>query len=94
MTQRILHLAAYDVSDPRRLRGALKVLRGYARGRQKSVFECPLTPAERRQLLAEIGDVIDPDEDRFFLIRLDPRAHIQSRGVADVPGDPSCLYLG
>ncbi|MEA3643999.1 MAG: CRISPR-associated endonuclease Cas2, partial [Lamprobacter sp.] len=47
MPHRTLYIAAYDVSDNARLRDALKVLKGYASGRQKSVFECFLTDAER-----------------------------------------------
>lgn len=94
MTQRILHLAAYDVSHPGRLRDALKVLKGYASGRQKSVFECFLTPAERRRLLADIRSVIDLEEDRFFLVRLDPRGHIRIRGIAVAPVDPPWFYVG
>ena len=94
MTQRILHLAAYDVSDPGRLREALTVLKGYATGRQKSVFECFLTQAERRRLLAEIGSVLDLREDRFFLVRLDPRGRILTLGIAVKPIDPPWFYVG
>jgi CRISPR-associated protein Cas2 len=94
MAQRILHLAAYDVSDPGRLREALKVLKGYASGRQKSVFECFLTQAERRRLLAEIRGVLDLQEDRFFLVRLDPRGHIRTLGIAVKPTDPPWFYVG
>lgn len=94
MSQRILHLAAYDVSDPGRLREALNVLKGYATGRQKSVFECFLTQAERRKLLAEIRSVLDLREDRFFLVRLDPRGRILTLGIAVKPIDPPWFYVG
>lgn len=94
MTQRILYLAAYDVSDPGRLREALKVLKGYASGRQKSVFECFLTPAERTRLLAAIRAVLDLREDRFFLVRLDPRCRIRTLGIAVKPTDPPWFDMG
>ncbi|MEA3277502.1 MAG: CRISPR-associated endonuclease Cas2, partial [Pseudomonadota bacterium] len=94
MTQRVLYIAAYDVSDPGRLRDALKVLKGYASGRQKSVFECFLTAAERGQLLAQIRAVIDTDEDRFFLLRLDPRTKVRTLGKAVKPADPPWFYVG
>jgi len=35
--QRILYLVAYDISHPRRLARALKTVRAYATGGQKSV---------------------------------------------------------
>lgn len=94
MTQRQLFIAAYDVSDPARLRAALHVLRDYATGGQKSVFECFLTPGERCALLVEIEAVIDPVEDRFVLLRLDPRAKVQTLGVAIRPADPAFFYVG
>jgi CRISPR/Cas system-associated endoribonuclease Cas2 len=64
-SMRRLYVAAYDICAPRRLRAALHVLKGYATGGQKSVFECFLTPAERAALLAEIGQVIEASEDSF-----------------------------
>lgn len=94
MTHRILYIAAYDVSDDARLREALKVLKGYASGRQKSVFECFLTPGEKRALLSDVRAVIDPVEDRFFLVRLDPRARIRTLGKAVAPSDPPWFYFG
>lgn len=48
MPQRTLHLAAYDISEPRRLVAALKLMRAFATGGQKSVHELYLTPAERQ----------------------------------------------
>ncbi len=70
MANRTFFIAAYDVSSPRRLRLALKVLKGYATGGQKSVFECFLSLAERQSLVDEIEEILDLDVDRFLLIRL------------------------
>ena len=94
MPQRRLHIAAYDVSDDRRLREALKALKGYASGRQKSVFECFLTAAEGRALVSEIRALLDPVEDRFLLLRLEPRGKIRVRGKAVKPVDPPWFYVG
>jgi len=94
MSQRQLYLAAYDVSDRRRLRQALHVLRDYATGGQKSVFECFLSAVEKRSLLVEIADVLDLTEDRFFLVRLDPRSKVRTVGIAVKPADPSFYYVG
>jgi CRISPR-associated protein Cas2 len=94
MTQRQLYLAAYDISCNRRLRKALYVLRGYASGGQKSVFECFLTRTEKAQLLEEIGLVIDPEEDRFILLKLLGAKHIRTMGKAVLPQDGSFFYVG
>lgn len=94
MSQRQLFLAAYDISSSRRLRKALRVLRGYASGGQKSVFECFLTPVEKERLLDEIGQIIDPIEDRFILLRLAGAKHVRTLGKAVVPQDGSFFYVG
>lgn len=94
MANRPLYLAAYDIADDGRLARALRVLRNYATGGQKSVFECFLSDAERRLLLSEVRDVIDLDEDRFFLLRLDPRSRTRVLGVAVRPADPDFFYIG
>lgn len=93
MAERDLWLAAYDVRDPRRLRLALRVLKAYSTGGQRSVFECFLTEAERKRLLAEIQEVLAP-EDSFFLVRLDPRSPVRTLGIAVAPADPPFFYVG
>ena len=94
MPERDLHIAAYDVSEARRLREALNVLKGYSTGGQKSVFECFLTSGERGRLLREVSAVIDDSEDRFLLVRLDPRSKVRTMGIAVAPEDPAFFYVG
>ena len=94
MSKRSLYIAAYDISDPSRLRHALHVLKGYSSGGQKSVFECFLTDAEKACLLAEVQSVIDVTEDRFLLVRLDPRMKVRVLGIAVEPVDPEFFYVG
>jgi len=90
---RDLYLAAYDVVVPRRLRAALDLMRGYATGGQYSVHECWLTAAERAQLIADAASILDPEEDRMLLLRLDPRGVVIALGTAVAPADPSCFYV-
>jgi len=93
MAERNLWLAAYDVRDPKRLRLALRVLKAYSTGGQRSVFECFLTEAERHRLLAEIGQVLAA-EDSFLLVMLDPRSPVRTLGIAVPPADPPFFYVG
>lgn len=93
LTDRDLYLAAYDVAAPRRLRAALDLVRGYATGGQYSVHECWLTVAERAQLIADAGAILDQSEDRMLLLRLDPRGTAIALGVAEKPCNPSCFYI-
>jgi CRISPR-associated protein Cas2 len=94
MTHRVLYIAAYDISDNGRLRDALKLLKGYASGRQKYVFECFLTDAEKRELLGGVRALLDALEDRFVLLRLDPRSKVYVLGKAVEPVDPPWFYVG
>lgn len=94
MPDRDLYLAAYDVSDDGRLRDALRLVRAYATGGQKSVHEVFLTTAEKLQLLRGMRSLLDSTEDRFFLLRLDPRAKCHTLGAATPPADPSYFYVG
>ena len=94
MPQRDLYLAAYDISEPRRLSAALKLTRAYATGGQKSVHELFLTPAERQALVEDMSVLIDLDTDRFLLLRLDPRSRVHTLGKALAPADPDYFYVG
>jgi len=94
MNGRKLHLAAYDVADPERLQRALRVLRDYATGGQKSVFECYLTPGEKQALIQRVQAVLDLQEDRFFILELNPRRKTRTLGVAVRPQDPAWFYFG
>lgn len=94
MARRTLYLAAYDVSCPKRLHAALRVLKGYASGGQKSVFECFLSARERVDLLAEVRGVIDPIEDRFLLLPLAGDREVATLGIALPPEDPDYYYVG
>ncbi len=94
MPERDLYLAAYDVSRPSRLAAALHAVRAYATGGQKSVHEVFLTQAERGDLLRDMALILDEQEDRFLLLRLDPRARVHTLGKAQEPADPDLFYLG
>ncbi len=92
--RRHLYLAAYDVTEPARLQRVLATVKRYATGGQKSVFECWLSAHERKELLAATKGELDLGEDRFFLLRLDPRLTPQLLGLALPPADPHLFYYG
>jgi len=82
VTETADYLAAYDIAHPRRLRRALKVLLDHAISRQKSVFEVRLDARAFDSLRWGMEDVIDPDEDRFMLLRLSSARECDALGIA------------
>ncbi len=93
MSHRKLYIAAYDIRCPKRLRKALYVLKGYASGRQKSVFEVFLNTKEKARLLQEVGLILNATEDRFFLLNLSGHRPIATLGIAVPPVDSRFLYI-
>jgi CRISPR-associated protein Cas2 len=93
METRSLYLAAYDVAEPRRLRAALGLVKGYSTGGQKSVHECFLTDVERARLLRDMEAVLKETDDSFLLLRLDPRARVLTLGKAVEPMDAAYFHV-
>ncbi|WP_457676810.1 CRISPR-associated endonuclease Cas2 [Thiolapillus sp.] len=86
---RHLHLIAYDIAHPRRLRRALREARTYALDGQKSVFECFLSRKEKSKLGQTLREIINPEEDRLLIIRLPPESrmhHIGARALQITDG--------
>lgn len=94
MPKRVLYVAAYDVADPGRLRRVHRVVRRFASSGQKSAFECFLNPSERRELLAETRPLLDEDEDRFALLRVEERSAPVLLGAATPADGSGFLYVG
>jgi len=94
MATRSLFIAAYDIRSPRRLRRALQVLKDFACGGQKSVFECYLDKQELQELVTRVEDVLDGDEDRFLVVPIPAGSQVRVLGIAVMPTDPSYFYVG
>ncbi len=91
--RRTLHIVAYDVSDPGRLRAALHSVRNWATGGQKSVHECWLTAGELAALRRQMRPIIGHNEE-LLIVRLDPRQRPATLGLALPPEDPPWFYAG
>ena len=94
MTKRSLWLAAYDVSDTRRLRDALNTVTAFSCGGQKSCHEAWLTPNEVNMLEAQLADCLNPKEDRWGLFPLGTRPITRTLGIAKPAIDSPALFFG
>ncbi len=94
MATRGLYIAAYDVADPNRLRKVHQVVKGYATGGQKSVFECFLSPRERTVLISQVRSIIDERQDRFAILQIQEKTKPILLGIATPVVDPDFYYVG
>ncbi len=65
-------IVTYDICDPKRLRKVYRLLRGYGRHLQLSVFQCELSAMERVELEARLSEEIHHDEDQVLFVDIGP----------------------
>ncbi len=93
MPKRKLHIAAYDVTDAKRLRRMLHVVKDYATGGQKSAYECYLSSREIRELMMRVAATIDSSQDRFSCVELKQSRATKTLGKAVAPSNPGYFYI-
>lgn len=76
-------VVAYDIPDNRRRTRLMKLLEGYGRHVQESVFECDLEPKDYRRMSQRVQGVIDKREDnvRFYHLCPPDVGRIETYGV-------------
>lgn len=91
---RKLYIVAYDVRQPYRLSQAVRIVRGFACGGQKSAYECWLHDTERAELEGLLAEALDLTVDSVALIPLSRRVAVTTLGAAVEPADPAYFYIG
>jgi len=84
----MFYIIAYDIAEDRVRTKAAKVLDGYGRRVQKSVYECSnLTEAKLLHLLAKLEKIIDHTTDsvRCYHLCRGCLARFEGRGMGDPP---------
>ena len=66
----MLHLVAYDIANPKRLRHVAKTCEDFGVRVEYSVFECDLPPERFDLFWRELNDLINEDEDSLLAYRL------------------------
>jgi CRISPR-associated protein Cas2 len=65
-------LVAYDIAQARRLQRVAKLMERYGVRVQKSVFECRLTEARRKEMTERLVGVLEPGEDQVRIYSVPP----------------------
>jgi CRISPR-associated protein Cas2 len=79
MADERLYIVTYDIADPKRWRHVFRLMKGYGRWLQLSVFQCRLTPRRRQELAAALDDVVHHHEDHVLIIDVGPADTVAPR---------------
>lgn len=77
---------AYDIVSNRRRRQARRCLKTWSLDGQYSLFECELSVPEATELFLQLGEIIDPDEDKLLLGWLDAKRKCRAITKCATPG--------
>ena len=88
MSERHWYLISYDIRDPQRWRQVHKIVNGYGKRLQYSLFQCRLTPTQMEKVRHELNREL-ADEDDLLVIQLSPRCKIIERTETDRWDEPA-----
>ena len=84
MAEERLYIVTYDISDQKRWRRVFRIMKGYGRWLQLSVFQCRLTARRRADMAARLDREIKQQDDHVIIVDLGPADR----------GDPRIESLG
>jgi len=74
-----LYIVTYDIADDRRWRRIFRLMNGYGRWLQLSVFQCRLTARRRAELARRLEQLIDSRDDHVLILDLGPADKVDPR---------------
>src|SRR5690606_25774027 len=66
------YVVAYDIADQKRWRRVFKLMKGYGRWLQLSVFHCRLDGGRRAEMALALERAISPNADHVIILDLGP----------------------
>jgi len=72
MADERLYIVTYDIADQRRWRRVFRIMKGYGRWLQLSVFQCRLTARRRADMSARLEKEIHHREDHVLIVDVGP----------------------
>ena len=91
MSERHWYIFSYDIRHPKRWRQVYKIVNGYGKRLQYSLFRCYLTQTQMEQARHELEKVMD-EEDDLLVIRLSPRCKIVERTEGKMWTEPPARF--
>jgi CRISPR-associated protein Cas2 len=79
MVEERLYIVTYDIADDRRWRRVFKLMKGYGRWLQLSVFQCRLTARRRAEMAARLEHAIHHRDDHVLILDLGPADKVDPR---------------
>jgi CRISPR-associated protein Cas2 len=79
MVEERLYIVTYDISDEKRWRRVYKIMGGYGRWLQLSVFQCRLTARRRAELARRLEEAIHGRDDHVLILDLGPADKVDPR---------------
>jgi CRISPR-associated protein Cas2 len=79
MVEERLYIVTYDICDDKRWRRVFKLMQGYGRWLQLSVFQCRLTARRRVELAHALEETIHGRDDHVLILDLGPADHVDPR---------------
>ena len=79
MVEERIYVVTYDISDDRRWRRVFRLMNGYGRWLQLSVFQCRLTARRRAELARRLEEAIHHKDDHVLILDLGPADKVDPR---------------
>ncbi len=79
MADERIYIVTYDIADERRWRQVYRVMKGYGRWLQLSVFQCRLTRRRRQDMAAALEAIIHKRDDHVLIIDVGPATSVDLR---------------
>lgn len=79
MIEERLYIVTYDISDDRRWRRVFRLMKGYGRWLQLSVFQCRLSARRRAEMARRLEELIRADADHVLILDLGPADKVDPR---------------
>ncbi|HVV94958.1 MAG TPA: CRISPR-associated endonuclease Cas2 [Hyphomicrobiales bacterium] len=79
MVEERLYIVTYDIADQHRWRRVFKLMHGYGRWLQLSVFQCRLTARRHAELARRLEAAINARDDHVLILDLGPADKVDPR---------------